>query len=78
MSKAVENLLKVQQFAMSIRPKVGGFPYLAEALRKAGFKIDKRSVSLHSPIKALGVHPVTVKLEPEVSATVKVWVVKEE
>ena len=36
MSKAVENLLKAQQFAMSIRPKVGGFPYLAEGLRKAG------------------------------------------
>lgn len=36
MSKAVENLLKAQQFAMSIRPKVGGFPYLAEAFRKAG------------------------------------------
>ena len=36
MSKAVDNLLKAQQFAMSIRPKVGGFPYLAEALRKAG------------------------------------------
>lgn len=36
MSLAVENLLKAQQFAMSIRPKVGGFPYLAEALRKAG------------------------------------------
>ena len=36
MSKAIENLLKAQQFAMSIRPKVGGFPYLAEALRKAG------------------------------------------
>jgi uncharacterized protein YbcV (DUF1398 family) len=35
-SKAVENLLKAQQFALSIRPKVGGFPYLAEALRKAG------------------------------------------
>jgi len=36
MSTAVENLQKAQQFAMSIRPKVGGFPYLAEALRKAG------------------------------------------
>lgn len=36
MSKAVENLLKAQQFAMSIRPKVNGFPYLAEALRRAG------------------------------------------
>lgn len=36
MSKAVENLIKAQQFAMSIRPKVGGFPYLAEALKRAG------------------------------------------
>ncbi len=36
MSKAIENLCEAQKFAMSIRPKVGGFPYLAEALRLAG------------------------------------------
>lgn len=36
MSKAVENLIKAQQFGMNIRPKVGGFPYLAEALKRAG------------------------------------------
>jgi len=36
MSNAVENLINAQKFAMSIRPKIGGFPYLAEALRKAG------------------------------------------
>lgn len=36
MSKAVENLLKAQQWAMSIRPKIGGFPYLAEALKRMG------------------------------------------
>lgn len=36
MSKAIENLTEAQKFAMSIRPKVGGFPYLAEALRAAG------------------------------------------
>ena len=36
MSKAVENLLKALEVAMNIRPKVGGFPYLAEALRRAG------------------------------------------
>ena len=36
MSKAIENLQAAQQRAMSIRPKVGGFPYLAEALRQAG------------------------------------------
>lgn len=36
MSKAVENLTEAQKYAMSIRPKVGGFPVLAETLRLAG------------------------------------------
>jgi uncharacterized protein YbcV (DUF1398 family) len=36
MSKAVENLIEAQKRAMSVRPKVGGFPYLAEVLRAAG------------------------------------------
>jgi uncharacterized protein YbcV (DUF1398 family) len=35
-NKAVENLKEAQKFAMSIRPKVGGFPYLAEVLRLSG------------------------------------------
>ena len=36
MSKAIENLQAAQQRAMAGRPKVGGFPYLAETLRRAG------------------------------------------
>ena len=36
MSKAIENLQKAQKRAFAIRPKVGGFPYLAETLRRAG------------------------------------------
>jgi uncharacterized protein YbcV (DUF1398 family) len=36
MSKAIENLEAAQRKAMAIRPKVGGFPYLAETLRQAG------------------------------------------
>jgi uncharacterized protein YbcV (DUF1398 family) len=36
MSKAVENLQAAQKRAMAGRPKVGGFPYLAETLRRAG------------------------------------------
>jgi uncharacterized protein YbcV (DUF1398 family) len=36
MSKAIENLEAAFQRAMAIRPKVGGFPYLAETLRQAG------------------------------------------
>src|ERR1700761_9095983 len=36
MSTAIENLQKAQNRAMAIRPKVGGFPHLAETLRLAG------------------------------------------
>jgi uncharacterized protein YbcV (DUF1398 family) len=36
MSKAIENLEAAQQRALAGRPKVGGFPYLAETLRRAG------------------------------------------
>jgi uncharacterized protein YbcV (DUF1398 family) len=36
MSAAIENLEAAQQRAMAGRPKVGGFPYLAETLRRAG------------------------------------------
>lgn len=36
MSNATENLQAALERAMKIRPKVGGFPYLAETLRRAG------------------------------------------
>ena len=36
MSKAQENLQAAMQRAIAGRPKVGGFPYLAETLRQAG------------------------------------------
>ena len=36
MSVAIENLQSAQQRAMAGRPEVGGFPYLAETLRRAG------------------------------------------
>jgi uncharacterized protein YbcV (DUF1398 family) len=36
MSKAIDNLQQAMERATAIRPKVGGFPYLAETLRRAG------------------------------------------
>lgn len=36
MSSAIQDLQEAMQRAESIRPKVGGFPYLAETLRQAG------------------------------------------
>lgn len=38
MSKAIETLGAAMKRAMAGRPKVGGFPYLAETLRRAGVR----------------------------------------
>jgi len=49
---------------------------IAEALAREGIEIDKRKIILEEPIKALGIYHVPIKLHPEVTAEVKVWVVK--
>ncbi|MEE9231714.1 MAG: 50S ribosomal protein L9 [Acidobacteriota bacterium] len=50
---------------------------IAGFLEKEGFGVDKRKIVLEEPIKALGIYNVSVRLHPEVTAEVKVWVVKE-
>jgi large subunit ribosomal protein L9 len=44
---------------------------IAQALEEQGYRVDKRQVIMGSPIKALGVHEVTIALHPEVRVTVK-------
>ncbi|WP_028388262.1 DUF1398 family protein [Legionella fairfieldensis] len=41
MSKLVEKLNETQKYAMSIRPEVKGFPFLAEALRQSGVIMNR-------------------------------------
>jgi large subunit ribosomal protein L9 len=50
---------------------------IANLLKEQGFEIDRRTVQLDEPIRALGVYDVSIRLHAEVEATVKVWVVKE-
>ena len=50
---------------------------IADLLVEQGFEIDRRSVVLEEPIRALGVYDVPIRLHAEVEAPVKVWVVKE-
>jgi len=49
---------------------------IARALKDEGIDIDKNSIALAEPIKSLGIYEVPIKLHPEVSAKVKVWIVK--
>ena len=41
MNKIADKLTEAQQYAISIRPKSGGFPVFAEVLRQAGVKINR-------------------------------------
>lgn len=43
---------------------------LAESVTEAGFTIGHDQISRDHPIKALGLHPVKIRLHPEVSATI--------
>ena len=49
---------------------------IADALKEEGIEIDKKDILLDEPIKKLGVYQVTVKVHPEVKASVRLWVVK--
>jgi large subunit ribosomal protein L9 len=50
---------------------------IAGELKRQGFEIDKRQIELEEPIKKLGVYTVPLKLHGEVTAEIKVWVVRE-
>jgi large subunit ribosomal protein L9 len=50
---------------------------IAEHLAEKGFEVDKRKIELGDQIKTLGVYSVDVRLHSNVTAKVKVWVVKE-
>jgi large subunit ribosomal protein L9 len=51
---------------------------ISEFLKKEGHDIDKKDIELEEPIKQLGVYSVKIALYKDVSANLKVWVVKEE
>ena len=48
---------------------------IAEALAAEGVEVDSRQILLETPLKALGVYEVDIKLHRDVKVQVKVWVV---
>ncbi len=72
MSKAIENLNKALERAAAIRPKVGGFPYLAESLREAGVIRNVWSLPAGQSLFLTNLGPVVMQGPPLVSGTVDV------
>lgn len=69
--------LDAQQFVVIRQASDGGSLYgsvsardAAEAATEAGFTVDRNQVAMSGPVKELGLHPVTVRLHPEVEVTI--------
>lgn len=88
--KAKDDALKVKErlsgISVTIAQKVGEEDKLygsvttmdiADQLEKQGITVERRRMVLDKPIKTLGDFAVTVKLHPDVSASIKVVVVPE-
>ncbi len=67
MSQAIENLEAAQRRAMAGRPKVGGFPYLAETLRRAGVTRNFWTLPACQSIYLTGDGPVVFQGTPLVA-----------
>ena len=67
MSKAIENLQTAMQKAMTERPTVGGFPYLAETLRAAGVTINEWTLPSCQSIYITDNGPVVMQGQPLVT-----------
>ncbi len=64
MSDAIGSLRAAQQRAMAGRPKVGGFPYLAEILRRAGVKRNLWFLPACQSVYLTDLGPVVVQGTP--------------
>ncbi|MFE9629439.1 DUF1398 family protein [Streptomyces sp. NPDC006463] len=72
MSTATTNLQAALKHAATIRPEVGGFPYLAEALRRAGVTRCRMAVPSNAMLYLTDAGPVAVQGEPLVTGMLDV------
>jgi large subunit ribosomal protein L9 len=86
--KAAEALKeKIESLTLTIPCKVGEEGKLfgsvtniqiAEALKSKGIELDRKKIILEKPIKVLGDYEALVKLESDITAKIKISLVKEE
>ena len=78
MSKAIDNLMEAMKFVQANRPRVGGFPYLAEVLRKDGVTRNVWSLPSCQSLYLTKEGPVVVQGAPLVNGAVDVPAFDEE
>ncbi|MBS1652206.1 MAG: 50S ribosomal protein L9 [Bacteroidetes bacterium] len=84
--EATENAQKLSDVTIKVGAKAGESGkifgsvtniQIAEALEKAGYKVERKNIEIEDSIKALGTYNAKVRLFKEVSATVKFEVIAE-
>lgn len=78
MSKAIDNLTEAMKLAHAVRPRVGGFPYLAEVLRRAGVTRNIWSLPSCQSLYLTKAGPVVMQGTPLVNGAVDVPAFSEE
>ena len=49
---------------------------IIKAIEAEGFNVDRRQIIIEKPIEELGIFEIGVKLHPEVTAKIRLWVTK--
>lgn len=84
-NKAVELSKKISKISCTVRKEAGEESKIfgsvtatdiAEVLKPEGIEIDSRKIEIKDEIKTLGVYHASIKLHPEVTCEIKLWVVK--
>ncbi len=82
-AEALKQRLESQSLTLTLNVGTDGKSFgaitthdIVEALRQAGYPLEKHAVELSQPIKTLGTSTVTVRIHSHVTAMVKLQVVK--
>ncbi len=76
---------KIEKLSLSVEVLVGEEDKLygsvtnadvADLLAKEGIIVDKRAIELESPVKVIGVYTIPVKIDKNVTAQLRLWVIK--
>jgi uncharacterized protein YbcV (DUF1398 family) len=78
MGRAIENLEAAIKQAIAVRPKVGGFPYLAETLRRAGVTRNQWNLPSGQSLYLTKEGPVVHQGQPLLSGMAEVPAFNEE
>ena len=82
-AETVKRRLEGRSLTLKLTLGEGGKPFgsvtahdVVEALARDGIQVEKHAVQLEQPVKALGIYEVPVRIHTDVTATLKLWVVK--